>query len=384
MPRLTKLLSIALVVALVGFASAQARRHKPASAKALKGKLAATKSRKKQVQQALHQTRVATKVVQKDLHTVNVRLLDVRDRLVGTKKELTGAKAERNQVAAELSKTTQELEKAREQARVRLRSIAKQGGSNVLVAFVTSRSVGDMAARQDLMRRIALKDHELFARVKSLQQRVATRKKQKDGLVARVATLARRQSTQQAELAEAQAEKARTLVGLHQREGQLETSLKQFEADERQIAYLIALAARRPRIVGHPAVPAFIGRFMRPVAAGITSGFGMRFHPILHRTRLHAGVDFGAGTGTPVRSAAPGEVIAATRMGGFGNVVIVDHGGGVTTVYGHLSRIAVGYGARVRQGQTLGAVGMTGLATGPHLHWEVHVRGRAVNPMGRF
>lgn len=109
----------------------------------------------------------------------------------------------------------------------------------------------------------------------------------------------------------------------------------------------------------------------------------MRFHPILHRYRLHAGVDFGAPIGTPVRCAGPGEVVAATCMRGFGNVVIVDHGGGISTVYAHLSRIGVRPGQKIGQGQVLGAVGMTGLATGPHLHWEVHVGGRAVDPLGR-
>lgn len=378
-----RLASVLVVLALCCLAAPQTGHKKPATAKALKGKLGSIKRRKQQVQQALRQTRVAAKNVQVDLHAVNVRLNDVQGNLVATHKELGGAKQEQAGAATELRKATTEFRKVREVARLRLRAISKEGGSNVLVAFVTSRSVGDLAERQDLLRRIARKDHALFARVKALQAEVADRKRRQDGLVVRVAALARRQTAQRAELADVRAQKARALVRLRQREDQLETSLKQFEADAREISRLIAVASRRPRL-GRRTLPAFIGRFLRPVGAPLTSGFGMRFHPILHRSRLHAGVDFGASTGTPIRCAAPGEVIAATRMGGFGNVVIVDHGGGVTTVYGHMSRIAVRGGQRVRQGQTLGAVGATGLATGPHLHWEVRIHGRPVNPMGRF
>lgn len=96
---------------------------------------------------------------------------------------------------------------------------------------------------------------------------------------------------------------------------------------------------------------------------------------------MHSGVDFGGGYGAAVSAVADGVVIAATTLGGYGQVVILDHGGGVSTVYAHLSSFAVGSGQTVRRGQRIGAIGSTGLSTGPHLHFEVHVRGRKVNPM---
>ena len=108
----------------------------------------------------------------------------------------------------------------------------------------------------------------------------------------------------------------------------------------------------------------------------------MRYHPILHITRLHAGCDFGAPIGATIRAVAPGEVIHASYMRGYGNVVIVDHGGGISTVYAHCSRISVSDGQRVTRGQHIANVGSTGLSTGPHLHFEVRVNGRAVNPRG--
>ena len=112
----------------------------------------------------------------------------------------------------------------------------------------------------------------------------------------------------------------------------------------------------------------------------MSSGFKMRFHPILQTWRAHLGVDYAAPTGTAVRSVGDGVVEFAGRQGGFGNVVFINHRSGHTTVYAHLSRIAVQRGARVAQGQTIGAVGATGWATGPHLHFEFRVDGKHQDP----
>jgi murein DD-endopeptidase MepM/ murein hydrolase activator NlpD len=113
----------------------------------------------------------------------------------------------------------------------------------------------------------------------------------------------------------------------------------------------------------------------------MTSGFKMRFHPILQTWRAHLGVDYAAPTGTPVRSVGQGIVDVAGSQGGFGNVVMVKHASGQTTVYAHLSRINVKRGQSVMQGQTLGLVGSTGWATGPHLHFEFRVNGQHKDPL---
>ncbi len=119
-----------------------------------------------------------------------------------------------------------------------------------------------------------------------------------------------------------------------------------------------------------------------PVAGRITSLFGMRRHPILGFVRMHAGVDFGAAYGAPIYAVADGIVSFAGRHGGHGNYVRLEHGGGNGTGYGHMSRIAVFPGARVRAGQVIGYVGSSGLSTGPHLHFEAYQAGRTVNPLG--
>ena len=119
----------------------------------------------------------------------------------------------------------------------------------------------------------------------------------------------------------------------------------------------------------------------RPVNGAVTSGFGMRRHPILGYARMHAGLDFKAGYGTPIYAVSDGTVTLAGRKGGYGNFVQINHGGGLGSGYGHMSRFAVSSGSRVRRGQIIGYVGSTGLSTGPHLHYELYRGGRAVNPM---
>jgi murein DD-endopeptidase MepM/ murein hydrolase activator NlpD len=121
---------------------------------------------------------------------------------------------------------------------------------------------------------------------------------------------------------------------------------------------------------------------MWPVAGRITSGFGYRYHPILHFARLHKGIDFGASWGSPVVAAADGQVSAAGWAGGYGRQVQIAHGGGIGTSYSHLSSIVAQPGSFVHQGQLIGYVGSSGLSTGPHLHYEVHRNGQAVNPLG--
>jgi murein DD-endopeptidase MepM/ murein hydrolase activator NlpD len=116
--------------------------------------------------------------------------------------------------------------------------------------------------------------------------------------------------------------------------------------------------------------------------ARITSYFSLkRLHPILHKIRAHKGIDYSAPQGTPIKAAGDGTVSFAGVRNGFGNVVMIQHGGAYTTVYGHMQKINVRTGARVEQGQTIGLVGKTGLATAPHLHYEFHVNGVAVNPL---
>ena len=122
----------------------------------------------------------------------------------------------------------------------------------------------------------------------------------------------------------------------------------------------------------------------KPIVAGeITSPFGMRYHPILHYARMHTGVDWGAPIGTPILAAGAGVVIKAEFTSGYGRRVEIQHANGYVTTYSHMSGFARGIvaGARVTQGQVIGYLGQSGLATGPHLHYEVIINGNFVDPM---
>jgi murein DD-endopeptidase MepM/ murein hydrolase activator NlpD len=122
------------------------------------------------------------------------------------------------------------------------------------------------------------------------------------------------------------------------------------------------------------------GGMVRPTNGRVTSSYGMRRHPILGYKRMHSGIDFGGGYGAPIHAVSDGVVTIAGRTGGFGNYVKLNHGGGLGTGYGHMSRIAVRAGQHVSRGQVLGYIGSSGLSTGPHLHYELYRNGHAVNP----
>lgn len=113
----------------------------------------------------------------------------------------------------------------------------------------------------------------------------------------------------------------------------------------------------------------------------ISSGFGSRWHPVYGGTRFHAGIDMIAPYGSPVVATAAGIVATAGSCGGYGLCVAIDHGGGVVTIYGHLSRIDVSAGTNIARGQELGLVGSTGVSTGPHLHYEIRRGGQPLNPL---
>ena len=182
-------------------------------------------------------------------------------------------------------------------------------------------------------------------------------------------------------LAAARAAKSEALGAVRAREEEASEAVDDLSAESANLAARIR-AAQAPapsRTSSSPAASTggvSSAGFIWPVSGPVTSGFGWRWG------RMHEGIDISASTGTPIRAAAGGTVIHTGWMGGYGNLVVIDHGGGVSTAYAHQSAIAAGSGQSVAQGQVIGYVGSTGNSTGPHLHFEVRINGSAVDPMG--
>jgi murein DD-endopeptidase MepM/ murein hydrolase activator NlpD len=172
-------------------------------------------------------------------------------------------------------------------------------------------------------------------------------------------------------------------------EAQLEAYIRQRQQEEAARRAAEAEALRRAALLaGVEAPPAATeggpAAFSWPASGPITSPFGMRVHPVTGQFKMHTGIDIGAPMGATITATAPGRVIFAGWEGGYGNTIIIDHGGQTSSLYGHCSQIFVSDNQDVARGQAIGAVGATGDATGPHLHFEIRINGVAVDPSSRL
>ncbi len=191
----------------------------------------------------------------------------------------------------------------------------------------------------------------------------------------RLDALRRDQTAARASVAREEANERALLRRVQERRSEFERELASLQRESDSIGAML-----RTRQQGQTPPSSINGIFTAPVNGRITSGFGLRVHPILKTSRMHNGIDYGASAGTAIRAAGSGTVVWAGPRGGYGNAVIIDHGNTLATLYAHQSRVAVSVGSVVQRGQTIGYVGSTGFSTGPHLHFEVRRLGTPVNP----
>lgn len=188
-----------------------------------------------------------------------------------------------------------------------------------------------------------------------------------------LAGLRAEQAADRDEVAAEQSTEEHLVAEIRGRLAEYEAELATLQATSSAIGTMLA-----NRQAGQQLAGSFVA--VRPVPGEITGGFGERLHPILGVVRMHTGVDMRAGYGAPIAAAAAGEVVWAAWRDGYGNTVIIDHGNQYATLYAHQSAVRVAVGQSVQAGQIVGEVGATGLATGPHLHFEVRVLGVPVDP----
>ncbi|NJR65057.1 MAG: peptidoglycan DD-metalloendopeptidase family protein [Leptolyngbyaceae cyanobacterium CRU_2_3] len=264
----------------------------------------------------------------------------------------------------------------------RLRFLQQQQSSQGWAVLLQSENLNEFLDRRQQLQSVYGRDRKILASLKaeadSLERRRRTVETQKNTIAILTQELLAQKAEYQSE--------AKYQGGLINR---LRQDRKALEAAEDQLSRDSAnLAALIQRRIGGQSANKYIlrgtGRMGYPSDGEMTSGFGYRMHPILGYTRFHSGVDFGVDYGSPIHAANSGVVIFAGWYGGYGQAIIIDHGKSVTTLYGHTSQLYVQEGDSIQQGQIIGAVGSSGLSTGPHLHFEVRVSGEPVDPLNYF
>ncbi|MGI6649181.1 MAG: murein hydrolase activator EnvC family protein [Bacillota bacterium] len=257
----------------------------------------------------------------------------------------------------------------------RLKSIYQNGEVSYLEVLLDSASFADFLSRFDLLQKIADQDVVLIKEIEKEQQIINTRKIELETAYLQVESVKQETQQKQAYLKQQTAEKEQALAKIKQDKAAVEKALNQLEQDSKRLERII-----RDLQSSSSDKPAPTGKFLRPISGAITSDYGMRLHPILKEKRMHTGIDLRGAKGTPIKAAESGTVIFTGWMGAYGQVVIIDHGGGISTMYAHQSSILVKNGQKVARGETIGKVGSTGWSTGPHLHFEVRKNGTPVNP----
>jgi murein DD-endopeptidase MepM/ murein hydrolase activator NlpD len=269
----------------------------------------------------------------------------------------------------------------------RVDRLYRQERIDTLSLLLSSTSFTDALDVFDYLHRIADEDQRIANEVGSAKRRVraqreetrTTRKRNRQETrvvavrVGQIRALRDRLAASRSGLVAAQVQRQQDLAELSEHE---RAELAEMEALQQVSGELAAKIQAAQAAAGTGGGSPSAAGYVWPVLGPVTSPFGWRWG------RMHEGIDIGAGSGTPIRAAAAGTVIYAGWLGGYGNLTVIDHGGGVATAYGHQSSLAASSGTYVAQGQVIGYVGSTGHSTGPHLHFEVRVNGVPQDPLG--
>jgi murein DD-endopeptidase MepM/ murein hydrolase activator NlpD len=335
-----------------------------------------------QVNQKIEQERAQLAQKEKQKQTVTQQLYQVDQGIAQTRDELDTLNGNQILLQTRINNDQQDLQKT--QTRLddrtgifgqRLRDIYIDGNVSYLDVLFKATSLDDFLTRFDLLQRIAEQDISLMQQITAMRDQIAQNKQDLVGQQAQLAVVQQQTLAKQATFTASSQQKKQLVSQIQAQMGTLQHNVDEDAAYSEQLTQIIQ------ELTNKNAPSQGTGRFVWPVRGPITSPFGMRINPVTHKYSGHTGIDIGVPYGTPIAAADGGTVIFASWNVAYGNMTVIDHGGGFSTMYAHQSKQLVAVGDHVTQGQIIGYIGTTGWSTGPHLHFEIRVNGVPVNPM---
>lgn len=350
---------------------------------ALKNKVAEAGKRKNELKAQLSGLTNDLSALQKQISLLDSQIeaqqdeIDAQEELLG---ELTQMIADKT---IELEESERQQAEQYAQLRSRLRYMVEHGTTSSLSILLSSDSFSDFLNRYEIIRQISLRDENLFEQLKAIRDKVLTEKQELEDTKKEAEDTKLQMEANKAEL-EAQMEAKRKQMDSIQlaQKNVKDAYAAMIETEDELMAQYKKAAAE------YAAQSTYVGgTFMWPLPAGnnvVTCKYGMRTHPITGKRKLHTGVDLRAATGTKVYAANKGTVTTSGYSSAWGNYIIISHGGGITTLYAHLSKRSVSKDDKVKQGDIIGYSGNTGYSTAPHLHFEISKNGSTYNPLNEF
>lgn len=356
------------------------------------------------IQQQVNQQNAAKADAETVIGSVSEQLRQIEEQLRQATAELGTIKEQR--VAVENDITLNERQLAEAQKRLegresvfykRVRDIYINGRLSYLDVVIGSKDFSDFANRLEVLKRIIDSDITLINEIKKERADIEAHKQKLEADRAKLVELEKSALAKQAEIEQKKAERNVVLQKAQNDRATAMQAIEELNASSAQVSAMLkerqaaraaaaaAAAAAAQSSGGQGASDNWVqgtGQLGWPVSGEITSPYGYRVHPIWGTTIYHSGIDIGVDEGTPVHAADGGVVVWSGWMGGYGYAVVIDHGNGISTLYGHNSELAVDEGQSVAKGQVISYAGSTGNSTGPHVHFEVRVNGDPVDPMG--
>ncbi len=349
----------------------------------LQGKMNQAKQIKQQIKVYRHKIEVKEsekRSVIGRLSIIEGQLQDAQDELNDNKLRLQDAQLDLQRTIRHLAMKRKELARRRALFGRRVVDIYEGEDLNYLNVVLGSASMWTFLTRAYYLQRILDSDTTLIRQIRADEAAIERDKARQQKQVAQIQGLQVKLESERNRIASLAEDKMNQLEAIEHSKELMEQALDALEAKSLEIENQIRAIQNTPRGRARFA-RTFTGGLGLPVRGRISSTFGYRVHPVTHVYKLHTGVDIACPIGTQVHAAANGTVILAGWMGAYGYAVVIDHGGGVSTLYGHNSRLLVRVGEDVKKGDVIALSGSTGYSTGPHCHFEKRVNGKPVNPL---